>query len=72
MQIMRGVHENMLDVPYMDQDLGRTTAMCDWMCDHDVWATKIFRKHHFSLTPLLPVSTVAASNLCQSAFTCPT
>lgn len=67
MQIMRGVHENMLDVPYMDQDLGRTVAMCDWMCDYDVCNTKIFSKQHFSLIPLLPVSTLAASNLCQSA-----
>ena len=70
MQIMRGVHENMLEVPYMDQDLRRTAAMCDWMCDYDVCNTKIFQKQHFSLMPQLPVSTLAASNLCQSAHPC--
>ena len=68
MQIMRGVHENMLEVPYMDQDLARTAAMCDWLCDFDACNTRIFRKQHFSLMPLLHVCTLAAANLCQSAL----
>lgn len=66
MQIMHGVHENMLEVPYMDQDLGRTAAMCDWMCDYDVFNSKIFRKQHFQLMHQLPVATLATASLCQS------
>lgn len=67
MQIMRGVHENMLDLPYMDQDLERTAEMTEWLCDFDLWQRQCMRNMRFELMPLLPVSVLACANLCQGA-----
>lgn len=67
MQIMRGVHENMLDLPYMDQDMERTAEMTDWLCDFDLWQRQCMRNMRFELMPLLPVSVLACASLCQGA-----
>jgi len=67
MQIMRGVHENMLDLPYMDQDLERTACMADWLGDFDLWHRRCMRNLQFELMPLLPTAVLACSNLCRGA-----
>jgi hypothetical protein len=64
---MRGVHENMLDLPYMDQDLQRTVKMCEWLEDFDVWHRRCMRSMHFELMPLLPVANLASSSMCRGA-----
>lgn len=68
---MRGVHENMLDLPYIDQDLERTAEMTDWLCDFDLWQRQCMRNMRFELMPLLPVSVLACANLCQGALLSP-
>eukprot|EP00892_Ulva_mutabilis_P008222 jgi/Ulvmu1/5772/UM025_0026.1 len=63
--IMRGVHENMLDLPYMDQDLERSASMANWLSDFDLWQRRCMRNMQFDLMPLLPVAVLACANLCR-------
>ena len=65
-QIMDGVHENMLSLPYMDHGLDRTVAMCEWLQHFDVWQRRCHSMQQFELLPLLPAATLAVANLCRS------
>ena len=66
LQIMGGVHENMLTLPYMDHSLERTVAMCDWLQHFDVWHTRCNSRQQYELMPLLPAAVLAVANLCCS------
>ena len=66
-QIMGGVHENMLDLPYMDHSMERTVAACEWLQHFDVWSRRCMSRMQFELMPLLPTAALAVSYICGSA-----
>jgi hypothetical protein len=71
LQIMNGVHENMLKLPYMDHSMEKTVAMCEWLEDFDVWNLRCMSQMQFELMPLLPAAILGASNLCCCAPSSP-
>jgi hypothetical protein len=68
LQIMNGVHENMLSLPYMDHSMEKTVAMCEWLQHFDVWHGRCMSHMQFELMPLLPTAALAISHLCRSAL----
>jgi hypothetical protein len=65
---MNGVHENMLNLPYMDHSMEQTVAMCEWLEHFDVWNHRCMSKAQFELMPLLPTAVLGAATLCCSVF----